>query len=81
MPDRHMPERRQDSVTRAEFDSLVRKVDANTVLTHESVELAKDVKGLLLSFKVMAHIGKWVTVIAAMFAAVIAAWQSMRGGL
>lgn len=75
-----MQERRRDAVSRAEFDDLVEKVDANTSLTKESVDLAKEVKGLLLGFKVMMHIGKWVTVIATMIAAVAAAWHSIKGG-
>lgn len=74
-------ERRRDAVSREEFNALVDKVDANTILTGESVELTKDVKALLLSFKVMMHIGKWVTVIATMVAAVLAAWHSVKGGL
>lgn len=76
-----MHERRRDAVTRAEFDALVEKVEENTELTRESVELTKEVKGTLLGFKVMMHIGKWVSVIATMIAAVAAAWHSITKGV
>lgn len=75
-----MSERRRDAVTRREFDELVRKVDRNVELTEENTIITKDVRDLLASFKVMAHIGKWVTVIATMCAAVAAAWHSITKG-
>lgn len=57
---------------------LVAKVDETMRLTHENTEITKDVRDILGSFKVMMHIGKWVTVIASMFAAIFAAWKSGR---
>lgn len=63
-------ERRRDSVSREEFDNLVDAVSENT-------ELTKDIRGLLLSFKVMMHIGKWVSVIATMIVAVAAAYHAL----
>lgn len=74
-------ERRREAVTRTEFDDLVKKVVDNTSLTAESVALSREVKALLLGFKVMMHIGKWVTVIATMIAAITAAWHGLKDGL
>lgn len=59
-------------VTRGEFDELVEEVRENTRLT-------KDIHDLLQGLKVMAHIAKWVTAIAAGVTAVVFVIKQMMG--
>jgi hypothetical protein len=72
-------ERRKDHVTRAEFDELraqctglAVKLDETADEVKRNTAITEEVRNILASFKVMAHIGKWVTVIAGTVTAVVA---------
>lgn len=72
-------ERRANSVTRAEFTELKTNVESVKVALVENTEMTKDIKALLYSFKIMMHIGKWLSVIALTFTATVAAVKSGMG--
>jgi hypothetical protein len=62
----------ENLITRTEFETLLGKVEENTALT-------KEVHEVLCGLKMMAHIAKWVTVIATMVAAIIVAIKHSVG--
>jgi hypothetical protein len=56
----------ENLITRTEFNTIIEKVEENTALT-------KEVHEVLCGLKMMAHIAKWVTVIATMVTAMFVA--------
>lgn len=74
---RRRERRKVAHVTRDEFNSLCAKVDENTCVTIANAGTLKEVHDILTGLKVMAHIGKWVTVIAVAVTAVVAAIRAL----
>lgn len=61
-----------DNVSRAEFESLVRKVDENTKLTQE-------VRDILATFRILFHVAKWTTAMVLAYSAVITFVRTIKG--